>query len=294
MSYGSNLLVNPSADDGLTGWTTSNVTAESGEGTNYFLLAATAYMYQVVSSGTIGTVPDIDFKITVDFKLTTAQELYDNDIKGWVNVEILYSDSSKSKFRVPCVLGVDMEGRNLAGAWLRAEAECTVKADLAITSVTVRIETSALTDGLKIDQIKLEKNLEKIIGTIEIDSDGNEVITSIDEGEPIAEIAGRAPTFQFTIPGVLEVGNNQPPATPVPYIITAIQLYAYVKIAPVDGDVVIEVNKNGTPIGTVTILSGNQTGTTTISVSFAVNDIITIDINDTDYVAEGLTIQVRC
>jgi len=171
MSYGDNLITNPSAETGDTsGWNISNVTVQSGDaGTHYFLLDATAYMYQTISSAIIGDKPDIDFKITVDFKLVTAQELYDSDVKGWVNVVITYTDGTKGEFRVPCVLGIDREGRNLSGGWLRAEAICRVvyeNDDIDIDNILVRIEASDLTDGLQIDQIKLEKNLETIIGEV--------------------------------------------------------------------------------------------------------------------------------
>jgi len=169
------------------------------------------------------------------------------------------------------------------------------------------------TDSLKIDDLRFRENLEPRKVAI-IPSPYN--YYDMDTGEWVFDygfendyglildntqlsgftwgVTGRAPTFQFTIPGVLEIGNNQPPATPVPYAITATLIYAYVKTAPTSGDVVVEVNKNGVPIGTVTISSGNQTGSTIISTTFAINDVITIDINDTDYIASDLTIQVRC
>jgi len=184
--------------------------------------------------------------------------------------------------------------------------------DRHIKSIKVYAQTIN-TDSLKIDDLKFQENLEpKKVAIIPspynyYNTDlgewvfdfgfENDFVLALDDTQPTGfawKAAGRAPTFQFTMPGVLEIGNNQPPATPVPYVITATQLYAYVKTAPVGGNVVIEVNKNGVSIGIITILSGNHTGSTVISTIFAINDVITIDINDTDYIAADLTVQVRC
>lgn len=102
-----------------------------------------------------------------------------------------------------------------------------------------------------------------------------------------------SPTFQFTVPGILKVGYNQPPATPVPCEVIAIQLYAYVKVAPSSSSLIVEVNDNDVSIGTVTIATGNYGSSTTISKLLSLNDVITVDINQADGVVADLTVQVR-
>ena len=53
---------------------------------------------------------------------------------------------------------------------------------------------------------------------------------SIAESKLVTTLAGKySPTFQFSIPGPQEAGDNIPPATPVPNPVTAKQIYAYVK-----------------------------------------------------------------
>lgn len=101
------------------------------------------------------------------------------------------------------------------------------------------------------------------------------------------------PTFQSTIPGILTVGANQPPATPVPCEVIAIQLYAYVKVAPSSSSLIVEINNNDISIGTVTIDTGNHSSSATISELLSLNDVITVDINQADGVVADLTVQVR-
>jgi len=240
MSYGDNLITNPSAEtEDTSGWNVSNVTVEPGEsGTHYFLLGATAYMYQTISSATIGDKPDIDFKVTIDFKLVTAQELYDSDVKGWVNIIISYTDGTKGEFRTPCVLGIDREGRNLSGGWLRAEANCKVSyssSEIDIDNILVRIEASGLTDGLQVDQVKLEKNLETIIG--ELSMEDNMVASRSDEGEGSA----KPPVFTFIIPGYLAVDDMPCVPIPIPYRCGIRSVYAYVHEVPVGEDIELDI-----------------------------------------------------
>ena len=89
------------------------------------------------------------------------------------------------------------------------------------------------------------------------------------------------------------VGDDQPPTAPVPYAITAVQLFAYVKTVPSSSALIIEINNNDSPIDTVTIAIGAHTGSTVISEALSLNDLLTIDINQADEIAADLTVQVR-
>jgi len=237
MSYGDNLITNPSAETGDTSdWTVFNVTVQEGAGeTHYFLLDNTAYMYQTISPETIGDKPDIDFKVTIDFKLVTAQELYDSDVKGWVTIEISYSDGTKGEFRVPCVLGINIEGRDLGSSWLRTEAICKVvyaSDNVDIDSILVRIETSSLTDGLEVDQIKIEKNLETIIGEL-VEDNMVASRSGVSSAEP--------PIFVFKIQGYLAADSKPCVPLPIPYNIGVGRIYIYVDEAPIGNDIIVDI-----------------------------------------------------
>jgi len=170
------------------------------------------------------------------------------------------------------------------------------------------------TDSLKMDDLEFQENLEpREVANIptpynyyDIDLDKwihdfgfeNDFVLALDDTQLSGVVwktfpAGRAPTFQFTIPGVLMVGDDQPPATPVPYIVTATQLFAYVKTVPSSSALIVEVNNNGSPIDTVTIAIGQHYGSTIINEVLSLNDILTVDINQADEIAADLTGQVR-
>jgi len=237
MSYGNNLITNPMAGTGDTsGWTVSNVTVEPGIGsTHYFLLGSTAYMYQIISSESIGRKPDIDFKATIDFELVTPQELYDSDVKGWMSVLISYNDETKGEFRVPCVLGIDIEGRELITGELRAEAKCKVvyaSENVDIDSILVRIETSDMTDGLKVRQVKLQKNLETAIGEL---GEDNIVMSKDTTG------SAKPPVFVFEIGGTLSIGDRSCSPLPIPYDCVAKSIYIYVDEAPEGEDIIVDL-----------------------------------------------------
>jgi len=79
-------------------------------------------------------------------------------------------------------------------------------------------------------------------------------------------------------PGVLSTGVKPPQ---VPYkgnALTATELYCRVTIAPYGQDLMIEIRRNGTPLGTVTIAAGAQTGTTPVSQTISDGDYFDINI----------------
>ena len=183
--------------------------------------------------------------------------------------------------------------------------------DRNISSIKVYVQTIGA-DSLKMDDLTFQENLEPadpiIIPDPYVDYDEDEeewiLDPDYDNGDVLTldntqlsgltwSSAGRSPTFQFTIPGVLMVGDDQPPTTPVPYGITATQLFAYVKTVPSSSALIVEVNNNDSSIGTITIAIGAHTGSTVISEALGLNDLLTIDINQADGTATDLTVQVR-
>jgi len=343
MSYEDNLLINPSAETGdTTGWDVIDVTVVGGttpetdlgvkigesheiylnkwmnayrvrltfsgaDGTNYFLLASDASMEQAVSSGDIGDLPDIDFKVTVDFKLTTAQNLWDASVKGKVQMEILYSDETKDIFTIPCVVGISYEGRDLVNSWLQAIANCDIRNDLGITSITITATTASLTDGLKIDKIELQKNLETDEGIDTSTDNEDQVLTADENGKPTWSNVPL--TFIFTIEGDLSVAVNPCPALPTPRNCTVDKVYAYVKTkigGPGSEFITIDILKNGT-----TMFPANPSGYSKARIPYnsntgesdtpyepdiSKNDIITMNVDEIGNTSPGsdLTVEVRC
>ena len=344
MSYGDTLLTNGSAETGdTTGWDVTNVTVvadvTAGEniqpqlvkdssihfdnwllddfiphiisseatGTNYFLLGATASMEQVILAADIGELPDIDFMVTVDYKLPTAQELYDAGVKSWVEVEVLYNDETKDTFAIPCTAGIDMEDRNLANSWLRVTANIPLRTlvdDLNVTSITITAKTASLTGGLKIDQIKLEKNLETDIG-IDGGEEG-EVLTTDEDGNPKWNDVPR--TFIFTIEGDLSVAVNPCPALPAPRDCKVDKVYAYIKTqigGPGSEFVTIDILKNGSTMFPAHLapdkarIPYNQNAAesdTPNDPDISKNDVITMNVDEIGSTSPGsdLTVEVRC
>ena len=174
MSYGDNLITNPDAETGdTTGWTATNVTVVEGtvdsvifkptivdagewmeevspeishvgdDGTHYFNLAPSASLSQTILAADLTPLPDFDFKIDLDFKLSTTQDLDDATVKGWLEAEVLYSDESVDLYIIPCVLGVMTTDRELTNYWLRATANILLREGLNLTSIKITIKTLA-------------------------------------------------------------------------------------------------------------------------------------------------------
>jgi hypothetical protein len=98
--YSKNRLVNPSAEDGLTGWSVSNVDVVDGgiDGSKCFRLAPTASMSQIK----IFPVQPPDFKVAVDFLPEYEQPENSTDVKAVLKVTYEYSDGSTDVFILPC------------------------------------------------------------------------------------------------------------------------------------------------------------------------------------------------
>ncbi len=339
MAYEDNILTNPSAETGdTTGWTAVNVTVVGGttaaidlrhkigpevdeyegrwmahvrptlmhvgsDGTYYFLLASDASLAQTLLASDVGDLP-VDIKLTVDFKFTTAQDLWDANVRGQVHAVVTYSDGTVDTFVIPCVVGLTYDGRSLLNSWLRQIATCVARKDLAITSIVVTATTVALTDGLKINKIEVQKSNEPLettpVPTPGIGEDG--YILSSDWNLPgnmgwLLPSQIRLPAFVFIISGVLVVNAYQGPVLPVPYVCTAVEIVAYVaepEPGGVSSTVTINLYRNGSSIGSVSILAGSQLGSAVGNVPLAKEDLLNLGISVVDGNAKRLTLQVRC
>jgi len=154
MSYGSNLLTNPSADtQDTSGWTVTGVTVEENEtvrttydwgindaffwlgdythrlvvegpaGLYHFVLEASASMEQILYASDIGATPN-SFQFIVNFQIPTTQNAWDPNILAKATAKIEYSDSDIDYFQIPLVKGINHEDRNLINFWLHNPLIC--------------------------------------------------------------------------------------------------------------------------------------------------------------------------
>lgn len=112
------------------------------------------------------------------------------------------------------------------------------------------------------------------------------------------------PTFVFTVAGNLSADTNVTPVLVVPGNLTIIKAYAVVKTASGGLPILIDINKNGTSIWSVTqgnrlsITAGATTANQTVfdTTQLADGDQLTIDIDQIGSVTAGadLTVELKC
>lgn len=191
MSYGDNLLTNPSAEtQDMTGWTYDSVTVEenftqativdvyikdlrvtmepdvyigideaSGEYAFVFASDSDAYMTQILYASDVGDQPTT-FQFNCKFKMDTAQDPWDNSINGFAKLTIAYDDGTYDYFTIPLVRGLDHVDRNLFDFWLLVQNVCVVDANKTLSSVTVGIYTFEFAQHLRVDYVELRKEEE--------------------------------------------------------------------------------------------------------------------------------------
>lgn len=128
------------------------------DGTYYFLFDATGTLIQVLDDE-IGELP-VTFQSDIKFKLVTAQDLWNAQVKGRVTLAVLYSDGTNDIFIIPLVRGINYTGHELLNSWINLIATFALRENLGVTSITVTGATDGLTGGLKVDWIKLRKQVE--------------------------------------------------------------------------------------------------------------------------------------
>jgi chitodextrinase len=98
IDFGYNLLVNPSATNGLTGWTAMNVTQEINGCTGYcFRFDTIAYLKQNINLDT--SITNI-FYISCYFKPQTVVNI--SQVQAYIKVTVFYSDNTKDIFYIIC------------------------------------------------------------------------------------------------------------------------------------------------------------------------------------------------
>ncbi len=125
-----------------------------------------------------------------------------------------------------------------------------------------------------------------------------------DDSVPVDAISDLPICFVIYVGGILTVGIYQGPIIWVHTICTAVEIYAYCKWKPTEGNVTITLNREGTPIGQVTIPPGEYVApgegevgagaTTSINVPLAPFHKLNIDIDEADGIGAGIIVQVRC
>ena len=274
------------------------ITVSSQTGTYYFLLGTTGSMSQVIYASDLTDTP-AEVKIVTDFKLPTAQDGWDANVLAKLEVDILYSDESRDYFVIPCVTGITYDNRSLLNSWLRETIKAIIRHDLDITTITLTATTSALTGGIRINQITVQESKVTEDTTPVPEPDDDDYVLVSDDNYmkwiPFSQL--KTPAFIFVISGILTVNAYQGPVIGVPYSCTAVELWAYVaepEGSGVTDTVTIDVYRNGSLMGSVSITAGNQQGSTVISQALAVNDLLNLGISAVDGNAEILTLEVRC
>ena len=114
------------------------------------------------------------------------------------------------------------------------------------------------------------------------------------------------PSFVFTVIGTLTTGTSVTPALIVPFSMTILKAYAYVKTVNTGATLIIDINKNDVSIwnttqaNRLTMADGDADKYTTQSsfdtTALAEGDIITIDLDaiGTTIAGADLTVQLKC
>jgi hypothetical protein len=191
MSYGANILINPSAEtQDTTGWTIDpvgsviveeNITDETryipfaddyeqwtdlqhlfilkGAAGDYCFVFASdgdAEMSQILYASDIGAQPTT-FQVICKFKLDNEQNRWDNTVFGFSTLKISYDDSTFDYFHIPFVVGIKTSTRYLTNFWVLVQTICEVNASKTLDYVQVSAKSSDFIYGLKIDYIELRK-----------------------------------------------------------------------------------------------------------------------------------------
>jgi hypothetical protein len=115
-------------------------------------------MYQILLASDIGAQP-VSFQFNARFKLQIEQELYDNSVNGFVQLEIIYSNSTRDYYIIPFVKGITHINRYLFNNWLISENVCLVDSVKILSSVKVTIRSINCPSNLLVDYIELRKEL---------------------------------------------------------------------------------------------------------------------------------------
>lgn len=189
MAYGSNLLINPSAEtQDTTGWTVIGVTVAENQtvrttydwgindaffwlgdythrlivvgpaGDYHFVLEASASMEQVLYASDIGSTPN-SFQFIASFQIPTAQNAWDPNILAKATARFDYTDGYIDFFQIPLVKGITHKDRNLINFWLYNSLICDMDTAKNISQITVSVETLGLTGGILLDYIELRKEV---------------------------------------------------------------------------------------------------------------------------------------
>ena len=188
MAYGSNILINPSAEtQDTTGWTVNNVTVEEnitsetryipivdayekwseqqhefileGAAGDYCFVFASdsdADMYQILYASDIGEQPE-SFQFNCKFKLINEQPRYDNTVFGFAQLSIAYTDNTFDYFHIPFIIGIKTSSRYLLNYWVLVQAVCEVNSDKTIDYIKISAKSSNFIYGLRIDYMEIRK-----------------------------------------------------------------------------------------------------------------------------------------
>ena len=154
-----------------------------------------------------------------------------------------------------------------------------------------RHQTIELADKFK-TIVEPISNLEQIIDNVTFDND----YRSMDFRDGVLAEGINPYCYYFIIDGLLEISAYQGPVLEVYRDFTAKKLVAYVSEPQPGGvtdTVTIDVYRTGSPIGSVSITTGNQRGEADIDVDLIKGDLLNLGISAVDGAAELLALAVR-
>lgn len=150
MAYSDNVLLNPSAEFGLSSWETQNVSTALGasKGSYSFKVDPVGYMKQTILFEK--SPPDIQFDL--DFWLQNALDPVAIDTRAKVLLTLMYSDGTSDLIMYPC--------KGAPSQWhgIRETITFDTREDVKqLAHITVKIECINFMAGLLIDGLAIRK-----------------------------------------------------------------------------------------------------------------------------------------
>ena len=135
------------------------------------------------------------------------------------------------------------------------------------------------------------------------DKAGVSTLYMINDGAEDIQVSERHSAFLFPYPGVLIVDTSVTPIILITRPMQIVKAYAVVKTGPIDADIIVDINKNGSTIWTtqadrLKVLNGATEGTQTAFnvTTLDEGDKLTMDIDQvgSTVAGEDLTVVLKC
>lgn len=161
MAYGSELILNGTAEAMLAGWTSDSVYVYGVSGSRYFLLGASAYMTQSFDTVQFSVgQEEKHYLIEALFKYDIPQSLLAATVLAQMTLTINYGDSTLDIFTIPLSIADHDEVSHNSTIWYQVSEELIVKANAVVTSAIINIDVfSTTTCNLMIDSVSVKRSI---------------------------------------------------------------------------------------------------------------------------------------